>query len=293
MGRFLHSDRKSTVRKYLQRLEIYIARFKRAEIPTRAAALAYHTILAIVPLVGLCFWYLSTIGITDKYLRLSKSYIMSQLNVSSSVAFETNFEKLTAHVHGKSWGWIGLVLLVYTVANLIVRFGEALDVILDTATNRPSSGWSFLKLTGRRLVVMLGMPLALTLSLVVTQWIRSGSFLHYLFDLKTVGSYFALSIPLSVDILAFFFVYHFIPRSPVHWRQALKAALVVGPLSELIRFFFSLYNSYAVSVHKIYGVLAVIPLFILWIQLAWMIILSGALIIRFDSDNDEDLEVEG
>jgi membrane protein len=265
----------------LRRLTTYADRFKRAEIPTRAAALAYHTLLAIVPLVGLFFWYLTSIGVTEKYLNLSKTYIMAQLNVSSSLQFEEAFQRLTSQVGGKTWGYIGLVLLLYTVTNLIVKFADALDTILGTAKHKPDTHFTMMRLAFRRLVVMLGLPIALTLSLIVSEWVKSGSLLRFVFDLRTVGSYFALVIPVTADIITFFFVYHFIPRNPVPWREALKAAVVVGPISEFVRFGFSLYNSYSVSVHKIYGVLAIIPLFILWVQIAWMVILSGALLIRF------------
>jgi YihY family inner membrane protein len=156
---------------------------------------------------------------------------------------------------------------------------------------------------------------ALTFSLMVMQWIRSDSALHHLLDpgrlgqyltfmapvfedfsrmFQTAGSYLMLLVPLTVDVLVFFLVYHFIPKKPVPWREALKAAVVVTPVSELTRFIFSLYNGYAVSVHKIYGVLAAIPMFILWVQIAWLVILCGALVIHFkpvvalDSDSDSD-----
>ncbi len=237
--------------------------------------------LAIVPLLGLFFWYLHGIGVTERWLELSKQYILGNLNVSSSASFLHQFDVLTSQIEGSSWGWIGLLVLLYTVASLIVRFGQSLDMILGTAIEIPTTHWNMFKLTLRRLVVMLGLPIALTLSLVVSQWIRRDSWLRYVFDLGTVGSYFALLIPLTVDVMVFFLVYHFIPRNPVPWKEALRAAVVVGPVSEIVRFLFGLYNSYAVNVHKIYGVLSVIPMFILWLQIAWMVILSGALLIRF------------
>jgi len=256
-------------------------RFGEAEVLVRSQALAYHTLLAIVPTVGLFFWYLSSIGVTEHWLQLSKEFIVHQLNVSSSAAFVENFERLTSTVQGNSWGWVGLVFLFYTVANVIVEFGKSLDVILGTARHQPETNWSFLRITLRRLIVMLGLPIALTLSLVVSQWVRQDSWLHHIFDLRAVGSYFALLIPLAVNVMVFTLIYHLIPRNPVPWREAAKAAVVVAPISDLTRYIFGLYNNYAVSVHKIYGVLAVIPMFILWVQLAWLVILCGALLIRF------------
>jgi membrane protein len=280
----------------------YLRRFRDAEIPTRAAALAYHSLLAIVPMLGLFFWYLSRIGVTEKCLILSKQFILEHLNVNSSGNFEHVFQTLTSTVAGRSWGWVGLLLLLYTSFSLIKRFGESLDVILGTALYQPQEGWSSVKLAVRRVAVMLLLPIALSFSLVVTQWIRSDSTLHRILDpgrlghyitfmapvfddfsrmFQTAGSYLMLLIPLAVDVMVFFLVYHFIPKKPVPWREALKAAAVVTPISEVTRFAFSLYNGYAVSVHKLYGVLAAVPMFILWVQIAWLVILCGALVIHF------------
>lgn len=71
-------------------------RFVKAEIPTRAAALAYHSLLAIVPIVGLCFWYLTRLGVTEQWRDLSRRFILQQLNVSSSKIFLEHFNHLTS-----------------------------------------------------------------------------------------------------------------------------------------------------------------------------------------------------
>ena len=127
---------------------------------------------------------------------------------------------------------------------------------------------------------MLVLPIALGLSLVLSQWVRQDSWLHYILDIKTVGAVFALPVAWSTSIFAAFLVYHFIPKYKIPWKQSLKAAVIVGPTSEIVRYGFGVYNGYAVSVHKIWGVLAVIPMFILWVQVAWFILLFGAFIIR-------------
>lgn len=62
--------------------------------------------------------------------------------------------------------------------------------------------------------------------------------------------------------------------------EAIRAALIVAPVFELAKFFVSLYNRYAFTTQKVYGAFAVVPLFIIWVQLAWMILLTGALLVR-------------
>lgn len=247
----------------------------------RAAALAYHSLLAIVPAVGLVFWYLSSIHVLDRWLEDMKAFVLAQLNVDSSSAFLTHFQMLTSKVGGTGWGYLGIAILVYTVVNLIDKFGHSLDVILETQGMPPGREKSRLKLAGRRLVVMIGMPIAVTISLAVTSWIQKDSLAQRVFELPRVGPIIALPVAWLGVIVAYFFVYHFVPRNPVPWGEALKAAIIVAPLSEIVRFLFGLYNHYAVSVHRIYGVFAVIPMFILWVQVSWWLVLLGALFIRF------------
>lgn len=270
---------------YTKPLREYIKRkgkrFRNAEIAVRAAALAYHTLLGIVPVVGMVFWYLTSLAVFDQWLEVTKTFIMEQLNIVSSETFALYFEKLTTTVSGESWGWIGLAVLVYTVYNLIARFGESLDLILETSPNAHLKKRTRLPVLGRRLVVMIGLPITLVLSLVVTQFIRSDSLFHYIAQVQWVGPLVALPLAWVATILSCFFVYWLVPRTPVRWTQALKAACVVGPMSELLKFLFGLYNRQAVAVHKIYGVLAAVPMFVLWVQFAWMLLLGGALLIEF------------
>ena len=258
-------------------------RYCQAEIPTRAAALAYHSLLAIVPMVGLVFWYLGSIHVLDRWMQDAKNFVLTQLNVDSESIFLEHFERLTSQViagSGGSWGWVGVVILVYTAWNLIDKFGHSLDVILETQGPLRGREKSKIKLAVRRFSVMIGMPIAVTISLAVTNWIQKDSLLNELFKLGTVGPLIALPVAWTAVVVAYFFVYLLVPRNPVPWRQALKVAVIVGPTSEVVRFLFGLYSHYAVSVHKVYGVFAVIPMLILWVHVAWMLMLAGALFIH-------------
>lgn len=259
---------------------ILFQRYQTAEISFRAAALAFHTLLGIIPTVGLVFWYLTHLGITQKWFAATKEFILNQLNVSSSSQFLQYFEKLTAKVHGASWGWVGLLIFAYTAYSLVSKFGESVDKILGTHAERKSTPRKWAVLFLRRVFAMLALPLALAVSLALSQWIRSDSILHDVFQIKTFGNYLALPLAWAGSIVSAFLVYYFIPREKVRAAQALKAACIVGPLSEVVRYGFGVYNHYAISVHKIYGVFAVVPMFVLWVEIAWILLLCGALFIK-------------
>lgn len=251
-----------------------------------SAALAFHTLLAFIPTIGIVFLYLKKIGISRSWYDLTRSFLLSQLDVSSDSTLIKYFDNITSPAHNIGWNWLGVLIIFYTAWNLINKFGQSLDTILHTAPDQSHIiTVGKIKQIAKRLIVMLMLPVALMLSLAATQWIRRDSWFRFVIDLKTVGSYLALPIAWGVDIVALFLVYHFIPRSRVPYRQALKAALIAGPLLEITKLLFGAYSKQMVFIHKVYGVFAAIPLFILWAQIAWMIVLGSALMIRFSPKN--------
>lgn len=260
----------------------FFQRYQRAEIQTRSATLAYHTLLALVPVVGLIFWYFKGMGLSQYWFNLIRSYLLSQVAVTANASLIKSFDRITTPNAAHSWGWAGLAIVFYTAWNLIHKFGQSVDKILMTAPDHEhihKRGFVILHL--RRLLVMLVLPLGIVASVSVAQWIRKDSWLSYLFGLKAVGHYFTFPLFWGIHILVFFMIYYFIPQIHVSRRQALKAALIAGPLSEIIKHLIGVYSQYMILMHKIYGIFIAVPLFILWIQIAWMIALCGALFIRF------------
>ena len=248
------------------------------ELFVRSAALAYHTLLGIVPLLGLVFWYLKRIGLTEQWIQALRVFVLERINVSSSAEFLKVFDKITLQTKGQSWGWIGLVLLSYSAMNLVAKFGQGLDAVLGIQYQSEKTFTRWMKVWRRRVLGFLGLPVALSVSLFVSQnWGRR---------------FWEIPLLWFCTSLSVFFVYYFIPSRKFHIKKCLKVSLIVGPVLELLRMGLGFYSQYAVSVHKMYGVFAVIPLFILWIQLSWAVLLGGALGLGFLSDKKDSVSWE-
>lgn len=190
----------------------FLNRFRKAEISMRAAALAYHSILGLVPVFGLIFLFLHKIGITHRWSEMTRIFILSNLNVTASQEFIANIDRLTSNLKVKSIGEIAILIFVWTAYNLILKLGNSLDIIFASATESEDRSVSLWWLYTRRLLVLMGLPVALTLSLAITTWIKHDSWLRFLFKLQSVGTILALPVSWIVDILAFFSVYAFIAR---------------------------------------------------------------------------------
>jgi len=253
-------------------------RFFKGEVPLHAAALAYQTCLAVVPAFGIALWYLNYIGLTSSWIEQAKLFMFSHLNVGASTEFIDTFNKLTENVGGGSWGWVGLGLFIYTSFSLLLRIGDSLDNMLRTRTLELSLERGTRQMLVRRFTFLTLFPLVLAASLALMAWLREGSFLRFAFQLKGVGSLLALPIPYLMDAFAVFLVYLYVPNVRITWQQAAKAALIVAPIFNIGKWGMGLYARYALTNQKIYGALAVLPVFVLWIQVAWMIFLFGGLI---------------
>ncbi|NCN26658.1 YihY/virulence factor BrkB family protein [bacterium] len=257
-----------------------IYRFFEAEIPTRASALAFHTLLAMVPAIGLLFWYLEKVGVTQYWLSQIQSFMLSHINVSSSESFSNFYQSLTGASKGSSFGMVATLVFTYTSLSVLKKLGDSMDAILKTHELEWDFSQNFFKVMIRRIMVLVGLPLAIIASIAIAAWIKQDSWLRPLFNDGPYSGLLSMPIPWVIDGIAFFFLYRFVPRRDISSYEALRAAIFVVPLFELAKYGIGAYNVYAISTHKIWGAFSAIPFFFIWIQLAWTILLSGTLLIR-------------
>jgi membrane protein len=250
------------------------------EIALVSAALAFHTLLAVVPVIGLGFWYLQRLGITKKWIVMTRQYVLDHVNVSSSSIFLKHFDELSLKVQGIGWGWGGFLVLLYTSVSLLAKFGRGLDSVMNVPSELKGDWVQKSKIWLRRACGLMGLPLALTISVVVSQWIKEDSWFNQLFEIKHLGSVLLVPLSWATTVTSVFFVYYFIPSQRVGLGAALRLALLVGPILELLRILVGVYARSAFAGLKIYGVFAAIPVFILWIQLSWAVLLLGAVLLR-------------
>ncbi len=252
-------------------------RFQAArKVPLLASALAFQTILAVVPLIGLSLWYLKSIGFISKWADHFKTFVFEQLNVGANNEFIAKVEKFVGGVQSNSWGWIGVGVLIYTGFNLIFALGRCFDFILETRGGKEKSTGFWARITILRRSMALPMiPTLLAVSLAAVTWLKGDSIFKFLLKQKTVGPWIAMPLPWLIDFLGFMAIYYLIPRERVAVKYAARAALIVTPLYEGGKYLMQLYARNSFATEKLYGALAVIPLFMIWIQLAWMIVLLG------------------
>ncbi len=266
---------KAFLYRQLRILMITFSEFEKDKCPEKASALTYFTMLSIVPVVAMAYGISTAFGLEDYLKSELRAFLAGQPEevVNNILEWSTN---MLSGASGGLISGISSVFLIYAVARLLNEIEGSFNDIWATEKGRSLKR----KLTDYMSVIFLG-PLILILSGTVTVYITSQmeSFtesLEFLGFLKPAILFFIRLIPYTLVWFLLFLVYIVFPNAPVKVKAALLAGIIAGSGYQLLQLgwiegqvFLSRYNA-------IYGTFAALPLFLIWLQLSWMILLFGA-----------------
>ena len=272
-------------------------RLRENNIVAMSAALSYRTIFAMIPVLVLAFLVLKSVGALEDSKRSLRTFLdatgFTQIvalregdGVSATQPTETEIapppevinvadkiEELVTQVEGKLTfsriGPIGGALLIWTALTLLTTMERSLNRIFAAPRTR--------SLTRRVLLYWSAMtlgPLALTAAAYMGQDIV-GTFRHAP-GLSWVLVGVGWTWPIIVGVLLLSALYALLPNTTVRYRSALGGALAAVPLWLTAKWGFAQYVQHLVVSGNLYGVLGALPLFLLWLNLSWMIFLFGA-----------------
>lgn len=239
-----------------------------------AGALSYTTLVSLVPLLVIALAVLSAFPIfeslRDRLLGVVFTNFVPEVG-STVVHYISEF---TASA-GKTTA-VGLVVFAATGVLLLATIEDRLNAIWRVHVPRR---WVTRLLVYWAVTTLGPFLLAATLSLsgevlvvrrkigltgAINTWMDS-----FLNDL-------AVLIPFSAEVIGLVALFSLIPHCPVRWRDALRGGVVAAVLLEISKSIFTFYIGHFASYQAIYGALAAVPIFLLWMYLGWSIILFGA-----------------
>ncbi len=242
---------------------------------TTAAALSYTTLVALVPLTAIAFAVLSAVpvfaGTRDELIAsVFRTFVP---DVGAEV--EWWFRRFAGTLVRTTT--IGTTALAVTVVLLLAAIEDQLHRIWRVESPRPwvqriLAYWAMLTLGPLLLGVSFSLPTYVDL---VAR--HAGLDVMGLSRSPTVHELVRL-LPFCLETLAFTLIYALIPNCSVRWREAFVGALVAALLVELLKVGFALYVAHVSSYRAVYGALAVIPIFLLWMYVAWSAVLFGAVV---------------
>jgi len=237
---------------------------------TQATALAYTTLVSLVPVLAVAFFLFHAFGGFENLLERLEPFIEENLAPSFSNQISSYLEGFINNVHAGAVGTFGLIGFIFTSISTLATIEKTFNLIWGASKHRGfarrvTTYWSLLTIS----------PLLVALSIVM-----SSKFLMWLKqDQGVVSQIFIFGfqfVPYIAMGLLFSSLYLFLPNVIVDKRDALKAGFFTSIIFELAKIIYALYASRAISHNAVYGSLVIIPVFLVWLYVIWLIILFGA-----------------
>ncbi len=281
--------KKSFLIKQLRTVILAIRGFDEDKCLLRASSLTFYSLLSIVPVVAMAFGIAKGFGF-ERYLE---EQIFERLPGQEKILLQIiEFAKklLENTKEGVILG-IGIAILLWTVIKLLSHIESAFNDIWEIKKSRTAA-----RKFSDYLSIMLISPFFVVISSSMTLFITT-QIMHITERLSLLGAFSPL-IVLALRILPYcligmFFtiVYILMPNTKVSFRSGLIAGLVAGSTYVLVQWGYINFQVGIAKYNAIYGSFAALPLFLIWMQLSWLIVLFGAEI-SFAIQNVETYEFE-
>ncbi len=240
------------------------------QLTLRAMSLVYTTLLSLVPLLAVSFSVLKGLGVHYRVepLLLNLLEPLGQQGVEITSRVIGFVENIRADVLGT----VGLAFLIFTVVSLIQKIEAAFNDTWRVTTHR-----SFRERFSNYLSVLLVGPVLVVSALGLTASIaHSEQVAGVARALGPVLELLGRLLPYLLVITAFTLVYLLVPNTRVRVGSALLGALVAGLLWESVGWAFTSFVAGSGNYTAIYSAFATMILFMIWLFVSWLILLTGA-----------------
>ena len=249
-------------------------RFREDQMGLTASSLTFTTSIALVPFFTVALAIFTAFPMFSKLQGALQGWLVSSL-IPDNIARQVLGYLTLFSSQANKLGVAGLAVLLVTAIALILTIDRTLNNIWRVKVPRP--------LTQRVLIywaaITLG-PLLLAVSLAVSSFVVSASS-------GLVGS-LPFSLRFLLDVFQFGLVagslaalYHYVPNTYVKWTHAWAGGVFVAAGIEVAKKVLSLYLSNVPTYSMIYGAFATLPILLVWIYVAWIIVLLGAVIAAY------------
>ena len=257
----------------LRILSITIRKYVTDNCSLRSPALTFYTLMSIVPVAAVAFAIAKGFG----YQKLLEQQLMEQFSGHEDVVTQViEFSRrLLENTKGGVLAGVGVIVLLWSVIKVLDNIEQSFNHIWGVTRAR-----SFGRKFSDYLSIMLIAPILLIISSSATVMVVSHiSHITGMLGLGIVNTLIAMLvrfIPYCLIWLLFAFVYVFIPNTKVNIASGLIAGVVAGTIFEVVQKIYIYFQIGVAQYNAIYGSFAALPLFLVWLQLSWLIVLFGA-----------------
>ncbi|MEO8306078.1 MAG: YihY family inner membrane protein [Betaproteobacteria bacterium] len=247
------------------------ARTRQIGLARAAGSLAFTTLLGLVPLATVALEFVARFPVFHRWLDTLETFLLRHMLPDTAYAVvHTHIREFTEKAAGLTG--ISIMFIVFTAAMLIGTVEREINALWGVTRARPLVRRLFIYAVG----TTVG-PVLVGASISVSTWLVTQS-------LDAVPLHGALSpivvplLPLVFSTLALALLYEIVPARHVPWRHAFAAGILAALAFEGAKQGFAFYLTHVPTYELVYGALAALPVFLIWIYVCWLIVLAGAAI---------------
>jgi membrane protein len=246
-------------------------RLDEEQLPQVAGSLTFTVVFAVVPVLTVAFAIFTAFPLFGTFRNSLDAYLIQSLmpqGVANTIMQYLNeFSAKSARLSA-----VGGIALLITAVSMMSTIERVFNQIWRVKTRRP-----FLqRILIYWAIITLG-PLLLGVSFTVTAYVF-GAANGVVSSVPVLGTIFYTLVSLLLTTGAFTLLYVTVPNRLVDWRDAIWGGLLAGVALEAAKRGFALYITTFPTYTIIYGAVAAVPIFLIWVYLFWTITLCGALV---------------
>jgi membrane protein len=255
----------------------------------RASALTYFSLLSIVPVIAMMFGIAKGFGLEGKVREVVLRRLQGQEEVAERIIQFA--ESLLANTSGGFIAGVGVAFLFWAIIKVLSNIENSFNYIWGVKKDR-HLGRKFSDYLSMMLVCPFLLVMSSSLTVMISGQVRNivedSSFLNAIGPV--IGILLKL-LPFCTIWITFTFLFIFMPNTRVKWKSGLLGGIVAGTIFQLVQWGYINFQVGAARYGAIYGSFAALPLFLLWLQVSWLIVLYGAEI-SFAHQNVDTYEFE-
>jgi len=262
---------KARIIKYLKVFIMTVRGFTTDKANIQAHSLTYYSTMSLVPLVAVVFAVTKGFGYGNEMEQLIFKYFEgNEQIINYLLKFADN---IIASLENGLFGFITFIILISAVIYLMLNVERAFNDVWKVSGGRPLH---------KRLIFypVLLMPFPFILLIFMSLG------LIYTDALKSIGLELDRYVPITsiftwlllygVVVLVFSMMYFLIPNTKVKFAAAFNSALILAFAFIVVQVLYVETQLLVTGLNTVYGVFAAIPLFLVWMNISWTLILFGA-----------------
>ena len=258
--------------RFVKLVRITFHTFAENRMGFQCVSLSYFCTLAIVPLMAVIFTVTGGLGLTDKLLEVLYKSIPANPELITMIMDKA--VNIVDTAKSGVVGFIGALTFLWAVIWLMFQVERIFNNVwgIRKIPRKMYKRFSFY------LIAILLIPfIVLVFGIGIVYYTNLTNLIGLdLGDVKHLPEFLGWIATYVVSVFTFSMMYKWIPAAKIRYINALKAALVSGLVFVLFQYIYLETQVFVSRLNDVYGVLAAVPLFLIWLNFSWQIIIYGA-----------------